>query len=147
MPGYLEEYRKSKDILDEAIAGCDWLDPRTAVPGNSVAPYFWSCLFHGERKGIVYNVFKGCPAPGQAPFGTGFLQVPAYLYDLFHIYSGKTEWDAGLCPVAEDVIPRIVHTNNMVTVEKARKAAADSERSDQAGGKRQRAAPGLHRSG
>jgi perosamine synthetase len=123
VPGYLVEYRKSKAILDEAIAGCDWLEARAAVPGNIVAPYFWSCLFHGEEKGIVYNVFKAALRQASAPFGTGFLQVPAYLYDLFHIYSGKTEWDAGLCPVAEDIIPRIVHTNNMVTVEKARKAA------------------------
>jgi dTDP-4-amino-4,6-dideoxygalactose transaminase len=123
VPGYLEEYRKSKAILDEAIAGCDWLEARAAVPGNIVAPYFWSCLFHGEEKGIVYNVFKAALRQAGAPFGTGFLQVPAYLYDLFHIYSGKTEWDAGLCPVAEDIIPRIVHTNNMVTVDKARKAA------------------------
>jgi dTDP-4-amino-4,6-dideoxygalactose transaminase len=123
VPGYLEEYRRAKAILDEAITGCDWLAPRAAVEGNLVAPYFWSCLFHGEKQGIVYNVFKAALRQAGAPFGTGFLQVPAYLYDLFHIYSGKAEWDAGLCPIAEDVIPRIVHTNNMVTVERARKAA------------------------
>ena len=58
VPAYLVEYRKSKAILDEAIAGCAWLDPRPALPGNTVAPYFWSCLFHGERKGIAYNDFK-----------------------------------------------------------------------------------------
>jgi perosamine synthetase len=123
VPAYLEEYRKSKAILDEAIAGCNWLDPRPALPGNTVAPYFWSCLFHGERKGIVYNNFKAALRQVKAPFGTGFLQVPAYLYDLFHIYSGKPDWPAGLCPVAEDVIPRIVHTNNMVWEDRARKAA------------------------
>jgi perosamine synthetase len=123
VPGYLVEYRKSKEILEEAIAGCDWLDTRAVLPGTVVAPYFWSCIFHGERKGYNYNVLKAALRQVGAPFGTGFLQVPAYLYDLFHIYSGKTEWDAGLCPVAEDVIPRIVHTNNMVTVDKAQKAA------------------------
>ena len=124
VPEYLVEYRKSKEILEEAIAGCDWLDSRTILPGTVVAPYFWSCIFHGERKGIVYNTFKAALRQAGAPFGTGFLQVPAYLYDLFHIYSGKTEWEAGLCPVAEDVIPRIVHTNNMVWEDRARKAAA-----------------------
>jgi hypothetical protein len=34
------------------------------------------------------------------------------------------DWQAGLCPVAEDVIPRIVSTNNMVWIDKAAKAAA-----------------------
>jgi dTDP-4-amino-4,6-dideoxygalactose transaminase len=123
VPGFLEEYRRSKAILDEAIADCDWLDERAMTPGGEVAPYFWSCLFHGERKNIAYNVFKAALRQAGAPFGTGFLQVPAYLYDVFHKYSGKAEWEDGLCPVAEDVIPRIVHTNNMVSVDRARIAA------------------------
>jgi dTDP-4-amino-4,6-dideoxygalactose transaminase len=123
LPGYLEGYRKSKEILDETIAGCEWLDPRIVIPGNRVAPYFWSCLFHGERKDIEINVFKAALRQAKAPFGTGFLQVPAYLYDLFRIYSGKTYWPVGLCPVAEDVIPRIVHTNNMVWPEYAIRVA------------------------
>ena len=44
--------------LEEAIAGCSWLDSRKATLGSVVAPYFWSCLFHGERKGIDLGVFK-----------------------------------------------------------------------------------------
>jgi hypothetical protein len=124
LPGYLELYRQSHAILDEAIAGCQWLDPRKPLPGNRVAPYFWSCLFHGERKGIEYNVFKAALRQSGAPFGTGFLQVPAYLYDLFRIYSGKADYPVGLCPIAEDVIPRIVHTNNMISPQKAVAVAA-----------------------
>lgn len=124
LPGYLEQYRKSMRILDEAIAGCEWLDPRAVLPGNLVAPYFWSCLFHGERQGIDINTFKAALRQIEAPIGTGFLQVPAYLYDLFRIYSAKSDWPVGLCPVAEDVIPRIVHTNNMILPEKALKVAA-----------------------
>ncbi len=134
VPAYLEEYRKSKAILDEAIAGCEWLDARKLQDGTVLAPYFWSCLFHGERKGIGYNVFKAALRQAGAPYGTGFLQVPAYMYDLFHkpteygkkgwvfephLYAGKVAWGEGICPVAEDIIPRIVHTNNMVPVEKA----------------------------
>ena len=140
VPAYLEEYRKSKKILDDAIAGCDWLEPRKAIAGSTyLAPYFWSCLFHGERKNIQYNVFKAALRQAGAPYGTGFLQVPAYMYNIFrnpnaygdkgcpyncHLYNGKVDWKTGLCPVAEDVIPRIVHTNNMVWVEKATKTAS-----------------------
>ena len=134
VPAYLEEYRKSKAILDEAIAGCEWLDARKLEDGTVLAPYFWSCLFHGERKSIGYNVFKAALRQAGAPYGTGFLQVPAYMYDLFHkpteygkkgwvfephLYADKGAWGEGICPVAEDIIPRIVHTNNMVPVEKA----------------------------
>jgi dTDP-4-amino-4,6-dideoxygalactose transaminase len=134
VPAYFEEYRKSKAILDEAIAGCEWLDARKLEDGTVLAPYFWSCLFHGERKSIGYNVFKAALRQAGAPYGTGFLQVPAYMYDLFHkpteygkkgwvfephLYGDKGAWGEGICPVAEDIIPRIVHTNNMVPVEKA----------------------------
>jgi hypothetical protein len=135
---FIEEYRKSKEILDAAIAGCEWLDARKEIEGTWVAPYFWSCLFHGELKNIPYNVLKGALRQVGAPFSTGFLQVPAYLYDLFRnptvygkkgwvydrpVYPGKGQAEEGLCPVAEDTIPRIVYTNNMVPVEKATQVA------------------------
>ncbi|MHB9033636.1 MAG: DegT/DnrJ/EryC1/StrS family aminotransferase [Anaerolineae bacterium] len=139
VPGYLEEYRRSKAILDGAIAGCGWLEARALDPELTLSPYFWSCLFHGERSDIAYGVFKAALRQAGAPYGTGFLQVPAYQYAIFrnpnaygnkgcpyncHLYDGKVEWPDGLCPVAEDVIPRIVHTNNMITVDKAEQAAA-----------------------
>lgn len=139
VPGYLKQYAVGAQVLDEAIAGCSWLDRRAELPGSVVAPYFWSCLFHGERREIDYMVFKAALRQAGASFGTGFLQVPAYMYAFLrnpnaygnkgcpyncHLYTGRVDWKAGLCPVAEDVIPRLVHTNVMVPLEKARAAAA-----------------------
>ena len=139
VPGYLEQYREGRKLLDAVVNSCDWLDARQELPGSTVAPYFWSCLFHGERSGIDYGVFKAALRHAGAPFGTGFLQVPAYMYDIFrnpnaygntgcpyncHMYSGEVDWKAGLCPVAEDTIPRIVNTNNMVSIERATEAAS-----------------------
>jgi len=138
VPGYLKEYAEGRKILDEAIAGCAWLKPRKELPGSVVAPYFWSCLFQGERQNISYNVFKAALRQAGARFGTGFMQRPAYLYAVLRnpnaygnkgcpydcrYYTGKVEWNEGLCPVAEEVIPRIVHTNNMVSREAATEAA------------------------
>jgi perosamine synthetase len=138
VPGYLEEYSQGRKALDDAIAGCSWLDARQELPGSVVAPYFWSCLFHGERRQIDYGMFKAALRQSGAGFGTGCMQQPAYMYAILrnpnaygnkgcpyncHLYTGKVDWEAGLCPVAEDVIPRIVHINNMVPLEKARSAA------------------------
>ncbi|NLE43515.1 MAG: hypothetical protein GX620_02235 [Chloroflexi bacterium] len=138
VPGYLDVFREGKRVLDEAIAGCAWLDSRLQLPESTVAPYYWSCLFHGERAGIDYGVFKAALRQAGAGFGTGFLQVPAYMYAILrnpnaygnkgcpyncHLYDGVVDWKAGLCPVAEDVIPRLVHTNNMLSVEKVRQEA------------------------
>ena len=128
VPGYLAEYREGKKVLDEAIGGCDWLNKRENHPDNLVSPYLWSCLFHGEGKGVELPVFKAALKQAGAPFGVGFTMVPAYKYNFFkipnaygnkgcpyncHLYDGKVDWRDGLCPVAEDTIPRIVYFNNM----------------------------------
>ncbi len=128
VPGYLKVFREGKEVLDEAIRGCSWLDPRVAPPDSEVAPYFWSCLFRGERKGIPYGVFKAAMRQAGDEYGFGFTQQPGYLYEMFRRpnaygnrgcpyncghYVGAVDWKSGMCPVAEDVIPRIVSTNNM----------------------------------
>ena len=84
-------------------------------------------------------MFKAALRQAGGGFGTGFLQVPAYMYAIFrnpnaygnkgcpyncHLYTGTVDWKAGLCPVAEDVIPRLVHTNVMVSLEKSAENAA-----------------------
>jgi hypothetical protein len=129
VPGYLKTFREGKKILDAAIADCNWIDERKMIAGSVVAPYFWSALFHGERAKVDYGVFKAAMRQVKGGYGFGFTQRPGYMYDIFrnpnaygnkgcpyncHLYSpGKIEWKAGMCPVSEDVIPRIINTNNM----------------------------------
>lgn len=132
LPGYLKTYRAGKKILDAAVSDCAWLDARKAAPGGLVSPYHWSCIFHGERRRIDFGVFKAALAQAGAEFGIGFTQRPAYLYSLFrspHLY-GRKGWPfnykgrisntKGLCPVAEDVILRLVYTSNMKGVSEIR---------------------------
>jgi perosamine synthetase len=138
VPGFLREYAEGKKLFDAAIADCKWLEPRQELPGSGVVPYFWTCLFRGEQENIGYDVFKAGLRQASAPFGTGYLQVPAYMYEYLHkplaygdkgcpynchLYTGKVDWREGLCPIAEETIPRIVQTNNMVSLEAAAKAA------------------------
>ena len=138
VPRYLETYRKGKEILDDAVAGCKWLDARKALPGSLVSPYAWCCLFHGERADIPYGVFKAALQQAGGDFNTGFTQRPGYLYEMFrnpkaygdkgcpyncHLYKGKVDWKEGLCPVAEEIIPRLVFTRNMHPVKEIRTKA------------------------
>lgn len=138
VPGYLKIYREGRKIMDDAIADCVWLDARKALPDSTVAPYLWCGLFHGERRNISRAVFQAALKQAGGGFGMGFTQRPAYLYDFFrspnaygnkgcpyncHLYDGKVEWPAGLCAVAEDVIPRMVTTSNMQSVAEMRAKA------------------------
>jgi len=139
VPGFIEEFRAGHAYLEEAISGCEWLDPRFAIPGGAVVPYYWSCVFRGERKGIGYDVFKAALKQSGARFGTGYLQVPPYMYAYLRepyaygnkgcpyicpLYGDKVEWEKGLCPNAEEVVPRIIHCNVMTDRETAAAAAA-----------------------
>ena len=138
VPGYLAEYRKGKKILDDAIAGCGWLKKRETLEGGNAAPYSWACMFYGEKKGITSAVFRAALREAGCYAGIGFVQRPAYKYAFFinpnaygnkgcpyncpH-YGGKVDWPDGLCPVAEDVLPRLVTLNNMTTVDKITETA------------------------
>ena len=129
VPGYIRDFREGKKILDDAIGGCSWLDERKPVPGSEVAPYFWSCIFRGEKEGIKLGSFKAAIKQAGGGYGFGFTQKPGYVYEMFRnpnaygnkgcpyncaLYKGVVDWKDGMCPVAEDVIPHIVSTNNML---------------------------------
>jgi dTDP-4-amino-4,6-dideoxygalactose transaminase len=127
--GYIAEYQKSYAALSDAIAGCDWLQPRAIKPGCGNSPYLFSFLFRGETKGIKLDAFKQALFETGENFNIGFTQVPAYKYKLFTqpmayqnkgcplrdcaYYKGNYEYRDGLCPTAEAILPRLVSVNCM----------------------------------
>ena len=143
VPRYLDEYRKGKPYIDEVVDECSWLQKRAIPKGGGVSPYSYACLFRGDKKGYdaraLMNALESCGGTGGHRFGLGFTQRPAYQYDFFrvpraygdkgcpyscHLYKGEVDLSEGQCPVAEDVIPRIVTTSNMVRSGEMRKKAA-----------------------
>ena len=130
--GYLSKYREGKKLLDEVVDGCAWLDKRVSARGSSVSPYVYAAIFRGDRKGYTIEAMRGalkaCGEEDGNRFGMGFTQVPAYRYEFFrgpnayghkgcpyncHLYTGKVDLSDGLCPVAEDVLPRLITASNM----------------------------------
>ena len=143
VPGYLKIYKKGKALLDAVVDDCKWLQKRWAPPGSDVSPYAYACIFRGDKHGVEYGMLKSAlSVVGRetgAGFGFGFTQRPAYQYDFFRNpnaygnvgcpydcghYKGKVHFEDGWCPVAEDVIPRIITTSNMAPLAYSRKAAA-----------------------
>jgi len=137
--GYIEEYRKSYRVLEDAIADCEWLQPRAIKEGCGLSPYIFSCLFRGEEKGIELEEFKRALFETGENFNVGFTQVPAYKYKLFKqpmayqnkgcplyncpYYEGDYEYVDGLCPTAEAILPRLVSTNCMLAEDGAKRVA------------------------
>lgn len=103
--------------FDEAISGCKWLRPQRADHAKSTY-HFWAATFEGERHGINLDEFRRAVTEVGLSASIGYTQMPAYEHPVIkggmaHVFHCKgiaqsIEYPAGLCPVAERVIPRIV---------------------------------------
>ncbi len=134
--GYIEEYTRSRLAMDEAIAGCRWLRPRhTTPPEAHHVGYNWACIWEGDKHGLDQDQFTRRCKEENLPLGFGFTQTPAYTY---HIFKGSTAYHVpdcpvrcpfytqhsdyryrpGLCPTAEDLLPRLV-TTGLIEVPRA----------------------------
>jgi len=121
--GYINLYNANSKILDEVVDECRWLERRMVPKDRTLSAYIYACTFRGEDHGINYDDFKDAVEEVGASAGFGYTQLPAYKYRFFQVplaygnkgcplkcqyYKGSFEYMDGLCPVAEDLIPRLV---------------------------------------
>jgi dTDP-4-amino-4,6-dideoxygalactose transaminase len=137
-PGYVAEYTRSLETLDRAIAGCPWLRARSVSPGATQVGYWWAAIWEGDRYGLDRARFEAVCADLELGLDFGFNQTPAYNQAAFRRMAlhhrrertaagedgaageamgavGGSGEGSGLCPVAEDLLPRLV-TCNLVEV-------------------------------
>jgi dTDP-4-amino-4,6-dideoxygalactose transaminase len=123
LDAYIEEYTQSLHILDEAIRDCKWLRNRH-VPSEAVqSGYIWVCTWEGDKHGLDYARFQQVVQELGLPLRFGFTGAPAYTFDIFKVstayhqpdcpvrcpfYTSDYRYQDGLCPTAEDLIPRLV---------------------------------------
>jgi dTDP-4-amino-4,6-dideoxygalactose transaminase len=124
---YVAEYTRSRVALDEAIVGCRWLMPRRIPPAAHHVGYIWVCIWEGDKQGLSLNDFKRLCKEENLRLGFGFTQTPAYTYDIFKVstaygvpdcpvrcpfYTQHSDYRyrPGLCPAAEELLPRLVTT-------------------------------------
>jgi len=121
--GYVAEYNRNLAIMNEAIAGCKWLRPRRVPKEALQSGYVWACIFEGDKHGLDYARFKRACTEAGAGVWFGFTQRPAYTFDVFKLskayshpncpvrcpyYDSRYAYSENLCPVAEDLLPRLV---------------------------------------
>lgn len=120
-------YDRTLAVWNGAIAGCRWLKPR-AVPAEATPSGYWfACTWEGGRFGMDYERFKALSEELGVGLRFGFNGTAPYQFDFFRkgdIFGNGVPYHTppftalsdyryrdGLCPVVEDVMPRLVTVN------------------------------------
>ena len=148
----LDYYRKTQEILEDAIKDCKWIKPRKWLDGAVAAPYWFACTFEGDKAGLDYNKMKKLNDELDIGLRFGFNEQAPYEFDFFRlstayrhpdcptrcpIYTSKStyRYKQGLCPNVEYVMPRLMTVrliflsveDALQTAEKIKKAIAVME--------------------
>lgn len=122
-PQYIAGIQEVAKLYDAAVADCDWIALQRAGEDSVHTFHIWAATFRGDRKGISLEDFRSALQRHECGASVGYTQMPAYKHPLVAnrlgygkdcpldcpLYSGQgNQYPDGLCPVAEDVMPRIL---------------------------------------
>lgn len=133
-------YNVTLKILNDTIAGCRWITPRLVLREAVQAGYWFACKWEGDSYGMDYNRFKRLNEELGIGLRFGFNQTPPYEFDFFrnakayghqcpqkcpfYVQKSDYRYRKGLCPVVEDVMPRLVTVSLIfLTIEDAKRQA------------------------
>lgn len=121
--GYADICMESARHYSDAARGFDKLVVPQAVPAGRVNTYhIWTALFEGDKVGVSYDEFQQAHAEAGLGVNFGYIGKPAYLHPTIAepVGYGKgcprmcpfadtnPAYKEGLCPVAEDMMPRLM---------------------------------------
>ncbi len=120
---YVKELIAIGRLYNQAVADCRWLVVQKAPYPAQHTYHFWASVFWGDHDGVSMDDFKKVLKEENCTVHIGYTGMPAYKHPLIAqrmgygrgcpldcpFYSGKhNRYPDGLCPVAEEVIPRLV---------------------------------------
>jgi dTDP-4-amino-4,6-dideoxygalactose transaminase len=121
--GYIKGIQEVAKLYDAAVADCDWITLQRAGEDAVHTFHLWAATFRGDRKGISLDAFKETLKEKGVSAGVGYTNMPAYRHPVIAdrlgytkgcpldcpLYTGSdNQYPDGLCPVAEDLVPRMV---------------------------------------
>lgn len=121
--GYVQELIEIARLYDAAVGDCPWLTVQRAPYEAQHTYHFWASVFWGDKHGVAMDDFKRVLQEESCSVGIGYTGMPAYKHPLLQnrlgfgrgcpldcpFYTGaQNQYPDGLCPVAEEVIPRAV---------------------------------------
>lgn len=117
-------YNVGLKLFNDAIEGCRWLKKRHIPPEAIQSGYWFACTWDGDKAGLDYDRFKKLNEELNIGLRFGFNEVAPYQFDFFRrgdIYGHGVPYHTppftelsdyryrdGLCPVVEEVMPRLV---------------------------------------
>ena len=121
-------YNVTLKILNDAIEGCDWIKNRLVSDDCVQAGYWFAAKWEGDQKGYEYQRLKDLNEEMEIGLRFGFNEVAPYQYDFFKNASAYGDaqcpircphytkvsdyvYKDGLCPVTEEVMPRLITAN------------------------------------
>lgn len=119
---YVNQSRRSAEIIGSTIADCEWLKPQPVPKYSKHSHHFIVPAFYGDEYRIDYDRFKQICSEMGVGASFGYTMVPAYQYPLFAepvaygkgcpthcpLYKGDLRYGKGSCPTAEELIPRMM---------------------------------------
>lgn len=117
--GYVAEDRCSADLYRQGIANCQAVSVQAPDPQARHSYHLWGATYEGERTlGLGQSEFQRLCTEEGAKVGFGYIGVPLYLHPQFHLggpfgyqvwrQAGTAPYRRGYCPVAEDLMPRLM---------------------------------------
>ena len=101
---YTEMCQASAALYNEAVEGCEWIVPQASRPGRVNTYHIWVSAFAGEEHGISLDQLREACSEHELGLRIGYIDRPAYAHAAIADYLDDEPW----CPVAEDLMPRLL---------------------------------------
>jgi len=120
---YVDDCIEAADLYSQAVEGCEWIAPQAGPEGRVNTYHIWAMLFEGDKHGISEDDFRA--AGEEEGFNVPHPYIggkPAYLHDVLRVplshgpgclaacpdHTPGAWYEPGLCPVAENIMPRLL---------------------------------------
>jgi dTDP-4-amino-4,6-dideoxygalactose transaminase len=120
--GYVESAIANAQLYNEAVRDVAWIRPQRVPADRRHAYHLWAATFEGDRYGISLERFNAALAERQVRASVGYIQTAPYLHDVYTapltygrgcpmacpLQASEVQYVEGLCPVAEELMPRLI---------------------------------------
>jgi perosamine synthetase len=101
---YTQMCQQTAAMFNQAVEGCEWIVRQADRPGRVNTYHIWAAAFAGEEHGITLDQLREACAQHELGLRIGYIDRPAYGHAVIGDHLDGEPW----CPVAEDLMPRLI---------------------------------------